>query len=66
MTKTLNGEIAKFNPMNRGWLFDAEPYRRPANDAEGDARLKAALKRAIASVSVPEYLVDAIRKEIRK
>ena len=48
---------------------DASPLPLPGgaiNVAMDDLRLKTALKRAVAKTDAPAYLIDAIRREIRK
>jgi hypothetical protein len=48
---------------------DASPLPLPGGAidvAMDDLRLKTALKRAVAKTDAPAYLIDAIRREIRK
>jgi hypothetical protein len=52
------------------WEYIAEKRLRPSpvdfEDAADTQRLKAALKRAVAKPDAPAYLIDAIRRGIRK
>ncbi|MGQ0543627.1 MAG: hypothetical protein ACT4O9_17575 [Blastocatellia bacterium] len=76
MSRITNGErrntgtFAKQYQPQRNWLFDIEPYTRSGpqtyDDVADNQRLKNALRRSVAKVTAPHYLIDAIRKEIRK
>jgi hypothetical protein len=46
--------------------LDERLRARGPQAAMDDLRLKAALKRAVAKIDAPAYLIDAIRREIRK
>lgn len=52
------------------WLYDVEPYIRIGPqyfDESADAEnLGSVLKRAVASIETPQYLIEAIKREIRK
>lgn len=69
-TSKNNGTLAVPIRVRTNWLYDAEPYSRTSprtfGDVADDLRLKSALKRAVAKIEAPSYLIDTIRKEIRK
>lgn len=62
----LKANLSERFRTHRDLLPDAAHFGRPDGDPEGDARLKRALKRAVAKTDAPAYLIDAIRREIRK
>lgn len=64
------GTYAKHYQMQRNWLFDIEPYTRSGpqsfDDVADDQRLKRALRRSVTKITAPQYLIDTIRREVRK
>ena len=60
---------AKSKAFRMNWLFEIEPYSRPAvatlTDVRDDLRLKKLLKRAVESEVAPLSLIESIRTGIR-
>ena len=70
MNKFSNNGSTFAKHFQRSYLYDSEPYVRSGpkgiDELQEEVELKQTLKRAVANVDAPQYLIETIRSAIRK